>query len=34
MLLPLTRREPSAIDRMTHDIVNQLSVKLVLLRTA
>ena len=28
MLLPLasTRREPSAIDRMTHDIVNQLSV--------
>ena len=28
MLLPLanTRREPSAMDRMTHDIVNQLSV--------
>ena len=28
MLLPLanTRREPSVIDRMTHDIVNQLSV--------
>ena len=28
MLLPLvnTRREPSAIDRITHDIVNQLSV--------
>ena len=28
MLLPLanTRREPSVIDRVTHDIVNQLSV--------
>jgi hypothetical protein len=28
MLLPLTNtcREPSVIDRMTHDIVNQLSV--------
>ena len=28
MLLPLanTRREPSVIDRITHDIVNQLSI--------